>query len=266
MNAPFDPHDDEIVSAVLDGEATEDERARVMADPTMSARLAELTAVRDLVAEPVVPLDELTSRRLVATALDRADAAASPEPATAAPQQPATRPWWQRSAGWVGSAAAAVAVVVGLANLATVGGGDDTATAGDVAMELSEQSADGAELESAPAEAFDSDDSLGGVEDEADRADDTLRATSVEELVELATARAGDVLEADDMQRHFASIRAACITDPAAVFVDGIPPGDLLAATGEVDGRELVVWLVVEGDEVVDTAVIDPATCELVDP
>jgi hypothetical protein len=41
---------DELVSAVLDGEATADERARVEEDPALSARLAELRTVRDALA------------------------------------------------------------------------------------------------------------------------------------------------------------------------------------------------------------------------
>ena len=55
---PFPPSssDDELVSAVLDGVATAEERSRVLADPQLSARLRELTAVRDAVATPVAPL------------------------------------------------------------------------------------------------------------------------------------------------------------------------------------------------------------------
>ena len=46
MPEPFRT-DDELVSAVLDGEATADERSRVAADPALSARLAEFAAVAD---------------------------------------------------------------------------------------------------------------------------------------------------------------------------------------------------------------------------
>lgn len=54
MPEPFRT-DDEIVSAVLDGEATAEERARVAADPVLSARLAEFTAVAEAVGAPVAP-------------------------------------------------------------------------------------------------------------------------------------------------------------------------------------------------------------------
>ena len=43
--------DDELVSAVLDGEATAEEAARVRADPALSSRLVELQAARDHVRE-----------------------------------------------------------------------------------------------------------------------------------------------------------------------------------------------------------------------
>jgi len=54
MPEPFRT-DDELVSAVLDGEATAEERARVAADPVLSARLAEFTAVAEAVGAPVAP-------------------------------------------------------------------------------------------------------------------------------------------------------------------------------------------------------------------
>jgi hypothetical protein len=47
--------DDQLVSAVLDGEATEEEVARVTGDPVLSTRLAELRAAHDAVA--TAPLD-----------------------------------------------------------------------------------------------------------------------------------------------------------------------------------------------------------------
>lgn len=54
MTDPFRP-DDELVSAVLDGMATLDERARVDADPVLRARLEELAGVRAALAEPHAP-------------------------------------------------------------------------------------------------------------------------------------------------------------------------------------------------------------------
>jgi hypothetical protein len=60
--------DDELVSAVLDGEATPEERARVEADPELSARLAEFAAVRDAVGAPVAPPSDATRERAIAAA------------------------------------------------------------------------------------------------------------------------------------------------------------------------------------------------------
>ena len=56
--------DDELVSAVLDGEATDAEAARVHADAGLSARLAELRAARDAIAAPVtLPTGDATRCR-----------------------------------------------------------------------------------------------------------------------------------------------------------------------------------------------------------
>ena len=50
--------DDEVVNAVLDGEATAADAARVAADPALAARLEELRAVRRAVGAPVRPSAE----------------------------------------------------------------------------------------------------------------------------------------------------------------------------------------------------------------
>lgn len=113
--------DDEIVSAVLDGEATAAERAQVASDPALSARLDELRRVRAAVSEPVEPLDEVSVRRLLDRALDSAsdDPSARPAPLRAG------------RGGWRGGAAiglGSVAVVALLAMLVLpgiLGGADD---------------------------------------------------------------------------------------------------------------------------------------------
>lgn len=60
------PPDDEIVSAVLDGEATADERARVEADPAARGRRAELADIRRQVAASVPVPGEARERALAA--------------------------------------------------------------------------------------------------------------------------------------------------------------------------------------------------------
>jgi hypothetical protein len=73
-----DSTDDELVSAVLDGEATEEEAARVRADATLSARLAELRAARDAIAAPVALPTSEQRDALIATAATSAGATAPP--------------------------------------------------------------------------------------------------------------------------------------------------------------------------------------------
>ncbi len=56
MTGPTPPtSDDELLSAVLDGEATEGEIARVRSDPALQARLEQLTAISDAVGVATPP-------------------------------------------------------------------------------------------------------------------------------------------------------------------------------------------------------------------
>lgn len=89
MNDDRSPIDDELLSAVLDGEATPDERALVEASPEALARLAQLRAAVARLAEPVAPLDAGVSARLLARALDETPEAAVD---TGPPSPPATTP------------------------------------------------------------------------------------------------------------------------------------------------------------------------------
>lgn len=63
------PDDDEIASAVIDGEATAQEVAAVDRDPVLAARVAELRLVADAVAIPVEPLPAGIVDDLVGAAL-----------------------------------------------------------------------------------------------------------------------------------------------------------------------------------------------------
>lgn len=158
--------DDEIVSAVLDGEATDDERARVDDDPELARRLTELRGVSAAVAEPVVPLDELSAHRLIDRAIDDAGAA---------PAIPRTSPRWWRGGLGVGIGSAAVVVLLALAVVPVLLSGgdedDDFATAdldtteadGGEAADDGARSAPDAAQEAAPpgADAGDDDADLG---------------------------------------------------------------------------------------------------------
>ena len=65
---PHDP-DDELVSAVADGEATPAEEARVAADPRLAARLSEFFAVTDAITGPVPLVDSEVRDRHIEAAL-----------------------------------------------------------------------------------------------------------------------------------------------------------------------------------------------------
>ena len=68
--------DDELVSAVLDGEASDTEVARVHADPVLAARLIELRSARDSIARPVDPPSSAQRDAAIAAAIGAAPAAA----------------------------------------------------------------------------------------------------------------------------------------------------------------------------------------------
>lgn len=67
--------DEAAVSAVLDDEATPEQRRRVARDPRLVARLSELRAVADRMAAPPAPLPAATMAKLRSAALAHAEAA-----------------------------------------------------------------------------------------------------------------------------------------------------------------------------------------------
>jgi len=125
MNDDHSTVDDEVLSAVLDGAATPDERARVQASPEALARLEQLSAASAAVSAPVPPLEAEVADALVARALDEADRAtgpAEPVPLRRPEPRPAQeRAWPARLGVAVGAAAAIVVLVVAVAGLAGQG-------------------------------------------------------------------------------------------------------------------------------------------------
>ena len=130
-HSPLDPTagplDDEVVSAVLDGEATPAERALVEGSVEGRARLAELRGVAAATATPIAPLPADTVEVLLGRALD---AASTPTPASApAPVALATRraqrdhsELWRRWGTAIAAAAAIVVVVAGIVALGKTAG------------------------------------------------------------------------------------------------------------------------------------------------
>ena len=136
MILPDDLPDDEVVSAVLDGAATDATRRSVAADPTLAARLAMFGALGDEMRDVTAPDDLLDQLRGATVA-----AFAREAPATlSARRRPrlATRPW-------VAAAAAAVVLVAGIGLVTARGpGGSSTedasraSTAGQAAAAFTE--------------------------------------------------------------------------------------------------------------------------------
>jgi len=133
MNPTSDHLEDEILSALLDGDADgePDAAAHLRACDRCSGRQAELAGARAaLAAAPVEPLDELTRRRLVAAALAAAEPASEAGVRAVAPIGRSR--WAGRHPALIGSAAAVVlALLVGVPFVVDNGGSgrDQTLTA-----------------------------------------------------------------------------------------------------------------------------------------
>ena len=117
----FDRHQDELISAYLDGEADPDEAARIEGDPQSRARAAELAAVVQAVADPIEGLTPGERDRLRARAL-----AAAPSPAPVRDISEAARRRWRLVLIPAAAAAGIFAVALGVISLR--GGIDDDAS------------------------------------------------------------------------------------------------------------------------------------------
>ncbi|MEZ5144465.1 MAG: hypothetical protein R2726_18425 [Acidimicrobiales bacterium] len=113
---PPESTDDELVSAVLDGEASDDERACAAGDPALRARLAELTRARDAVAA-AVPVDDATRDATIAAALAVHTPVAG-DPATGDQDAPVVALHRSRNRALVALSVAAVAVLAVVVPLA----------------------------------------------------------------------------------------------------------------------------------------------------
>ena len=121
-------HQDELVSAYLDGEATPAEIAEIEASDALLARVEELRTVRDAVAEVVAPLPADRQDDLIGAALGVADAEAAAR--VEAKVVPLRRP--QRLLLAMAAAVAVLAAVVGTGLIAGRGG-DESAELASVA-------------------------------------------------------------------------------------------------------------------------------------
>lgn len=142
-----EPFTDEILSAIIDGEADDSTVASVASDPAAAARLAQL---RRAVAQVATPVPNATPERRSAS-IAAAMAAATPAPEVSSlaaarhertVQQPKASPQRGR---WLAAVAAAIVLVVAIPLLANFGGSDadDTAsTSFDTADSAADDTAD----------------------------------------------------------------------------------------------------------------------------
>lgn len=288
-DSPDFPHSevDDIVSAVLDGEATPAEVERVQGDPQLRERLAEFEVVQGQVAAPVSGLDELTQRRLTATAVAVAKPAASAQPITRH-----EAPWWRRNAWGVGSAAAVVllALLVGpvLVDQMSTGEDDMASVAGD-ADSASQETLDAPSFEAAgggdspdqddgdeagarPEAALPDASEAGGVPTDADLPvytdiasfEDALRARHAERATD--DSPEPTVAFAADYSTPVEEFEMRC--GPQLLDDDFMANRSLVGqARGLVEGERLiaVVFIAADGSTGgVEVVVIDPVACSVV--
>lgn len=115
--------DDELVAAVVDGEASAEEEARVAADPVLQARAAQFRSVAAAVATDPSPVDELARERAVQAALAAAPAAS--ETKGHSPARGSGRPALPRPLLAAAAVVAALAAGAGLLAQLDSGDGDD---------------------------------------------------------------------------------------------------------------------------------------------
>lgn len=215
----FDRHQDELISAYLDGEADPDEAARIEGDPQSRARAAELAAVVQAVADPVQGLTPGERDRLRARAL-----AAAPSPAPVRDISEAARRRWRLVLIPAAAAAGIFAVALGVISLR--GGIDDDAS--DMATSAPAMTAaSSSEMAAESADDDMSDMAEPAAEDFAgEEAEATISATTAADGDEaMAEPEAPDTEEADD---------AGAVTDQA---LDAPSITDL----GSFDGPEQLI-------------------------
>jgi hypothetical protein len=259
MTDAFRP-DDELVSAVLDGEATPDERARVAADPLLRARLEEFAAVRELIGGPVAPPDQMTKARAIAAAK-----ASRPHPL---PPRVVARRRHSEAPRILAVAAAIVFCLAGLGFLVSQvdssddSGGDDAAagSSADETQRGAESSADApmdAEEGGDTTSAASGEDDGGALSDqvlETDRLgpvadEDALRSTLEQSELADDFASTGDSAETDDVSplpqpevaEETAGQSEAC--QIGLDSVDSALAGLLAKATTEFAGTPAIVYI-----------------------
>jgi hypothetical protein len=261
MNQEPTRPDDELVSAVLDGAATPEERARVEADPRLRSRLEEFRQVAALVGEAPEPPSVLDRQRTLAAARRAAGL-------------PSARP--PRRTPLVLKVAAALVLVVGLGALVSqldLGGDDEQQAGGGDRADIEEATdgAGGGEDLFATGDDLD----LGEVEDDAEllrelsaerggeAANDSAATTegSFDDLAEPqgrgpaneGAALPGDSLECQVRQEERDARLAGVIAEGTVTYAG--TPG-VLYVFGMSDGGQRVVVVTADGCEVLTTVAL----------
>lgn len=234
-------HEDELVSAYIDGEAIPAEIAEVEASDALLARVEELRAVRDAVAEPVVPLSAEQRDDLIGAALGAAGAedAARLE----ARVVPLRRP--QRLLLATAAAVIVLAAVVGTGLIASRGGDEaDTvvATAAEAAAGTAAElanAASAADEEPMPEMDMAAADKAMAEEPMAEEApaEEAARAAAAEEAQAEATAEAAEAM-ADELARLATEEAALAQEAPAATTTTVAAATTIALAAGEAHGGD----------------------------
>lgn len=302
--SPTDPADNDLLASLyLDGEATEDERAQVEADPALMARVRAFEALAADLSNVAPPPD--LGRMQISAALDLFDqqreptehttpAQNTPPASTAGVTSLAERRERKQSKGipsWLGVAAAAALVVGGLGFASTLGGGGDDASSTDVAMEsAAEPSASAASRvqDEAPAttaadsaDSFASDDAMEESEEmdamEEETASDDAAAPEADSAADDAGEEASDVAETgpspvplDGLEAETAADYLALLSDQPLQSIANSPCAGSPLVEG-LFGVDSFIPVVFDGvissllvqDGVPSTAVIVGPTCEI---
>lgn len=241
------PDDDLLaVSAVLDGDATAEQRARVDAVPALRAMYDDLVALRGPLAE--VPVPSAARESAVAAALAEYDVLHAAPPADVRPAGTVVtferRRRWARSMTFATGAAAAAVAVLFVGALVLGGGGDDEDTTAFEAAGA--EPAPGARIEIAPADplAATADDASGDAAATAEESAtaDTFAAGGADTVIESDgdAGSGGDDGDADASEATEAPEATTTGGDGTIPVIDA--PATVDAVVELADADELVAW------------------------
>jgi hypothetical protein len=257
--------DEELASALLDGEATDAEAHRA-AEPDVARAFTAYAEVAGLVGRPVEPVNAEARDAAIAAALAAFDRGETDEPSVTdelAARRPRTR-----VTGWLGAVAAALVVLAGLGLLAGLVADDDESSSRETAASPTDETT----AASAPTP-FASTSAPG--------ADAAEEATSAAGAAAPAAPYLGDYADVDGLftaARADPNARQESATDASGLAVQ-VPPGAftglpcaaeaeetsaLLLGTATVDGAAATVLLETLGDGTRSIIVLTDPDCDAV--